>query len=198
MAIDLLQYTNLKSYFDIPDNINLTRNTRAKIFIQRCPNTNFFCSSFTLPDMSLQSVEIGTSSIKTTNEPGEQFMISPLSFNLLIDENFESYLELIRWFQYTVRNGDIPESYSNALAIIYNSELIPIVSVRLFNLFPISIGQLDFNNADEEQMNIPIQLMLLDIEIEKVGSGERLFQDMPDDFDHRYVGQSWNIAKNSG
>ena len=146
MAIDLLQYTNLKSYFDIPDNINLTRNTRAKIFIQRCPNTNFFCSSFTLPDMSLQSVEIGTSSIKTTNEPGEQFMISPLSFNLLIDENFESYLELIRWFQYTVRNGDIPESYSNALAIIYNSELIPIVSVRLFNLFPISIGQLDFNN----------------------------------------------------
>lgn len=191
MALDLLQYSNLKDYFALPENINLTRNTRAKLFIQRCPNTNFFCSSFTIPDMSIQPVEIGTSSIKTINEPGEQFMISPFTFNLLIDEDFESYLELVRWFQYTVRNGEVPESYSNALAIIYNSELVPIISVRFFNLYPITIGQLDFNVAEDEQMMIPIQMMFLDIEIEKVGTGERLFQDLGErEFIQK--GTSWN------
>jgi hypothetical protein len=191
MALDLLQYSNLKDYFALPENINLTRNTRAKIFIQRCPNTNFFCSSFSIPDMSIQPVEIGTSSIKTINEPGEQFMISPFSFNLLIDEDFEAYLELVRWFQYTVRNGEVPESYSNALAIIYNSELIPIISIRFFNLYPITIGQLDFNVSEDEQMMIPIQMMFLDIEIEKVGTGERLFQDLGErEFIQK--GTSWN------
>lgn len=191
MALDLLQYSNLKDYFALPENINLTRNTRAKIFIQRCPNTNFFCSSFSIPDMSLQQVEIGTSSIKTINEPGEQFMISPFSFNLLIDEDFEAYLELVRWFQYTVRNGEVPESYSNALAIIYNSELVPIISIRFFNLYPITIGQLDFNVAEDEQMMIPIQMMFLDLEIEKVGTGERLFQDLGErEFIQK--GTSWN------
>lgn len=191
MALDLLQYSNLKDYFSLPENINLTRNTRAKIFIQRCPNTNFFCSSFSIPDMSIQPVEIGTSSIKTINEPGEQFMISPFSFNLLIDEDFEAYLELVRWFQYTVRNGEVPESYSNALAIIYNSELVPIISIRFFNLYPITIGQLDFNVSEDEQMMIPIQMMFLDLEIEKVGTGERLFQDLGErEFIQK--GTSWN------
>ncbi len=191
MALDLLQYSNLKDYFALPENINLTRNTRAKIFIQRCPNTNFFCSSFAIPDMSIQPVEIGTSSIKTINEPGEQFMISPFSFNLLIDEEFEAYLALVRWFQYTVRNGEVPESYSNALAIIYNSELVPIISIRFFNLYPITIGQLDFNVSEDEQMMIPIQMMFLDLEIEKVGTGERLFQDLGErEFIQK--GTSWN------
>ena len=191
MALDLLTYSNLKDYFIIPDNLNLTRNTRAKLFIQRCPNTNFFCNSFTMPDMAIQPVEIGTSSIKTIVEPGEQFTISPFSFNLIIDENFESYLEIVRWFQYTVRNGSVPESYSNVLVIIFDSELTPIISIRIFYAFPSSIGELVFNDSENEIMTLPITLGFTDLEIEKIGTGERLFQDFSDEkMDMR--GESWS------
>lgn len=181
MSIELLHYTNLKDYFSVPDNLNLARNTRAKLFIQRAPNINFFCSSFTIPDMALQFVEIGTSGIKTINEPGEQFMISPLSFNLLIDENFESYLEIVRWFQYSVRNGSVPETYSNALAIIYSSEMTPIISIRFYDMYPTTIGEMTFNNAEDDVISLPVSMAFLDLEIEKIGTGERLFQDFPEE-----------------
>jgi hypothetical protein len=191
MAIDLLNYTNLKDYFVVPDNINLSRNTRAKLFIERCPNINFFCQSFTIPDMVIQPVDIGTSSIKTITEPGEQFTISPFNVNLIIDENFECYLEIVRWFQYVVRNGSVPESYSNLLAIIYNSELEPIISLRFFYVFPSSIAELTFNDSENEVMTLPISFGFTDLEIEKIGSGERLFQDFMDEEDDMR-GQVWN------
>lgn len=190
MAIELLHYTTFSNYFALPDNLNLSKNTRAKLFIQRCHNTNFFCSNFVIPDMSLQPVEIGTSSIKTINEPGEQFMISPLTFNLLLDEDFEAYLELVRWFQYTVRNGSVPESYSNALAVLYNSELRPLLSVKFFHLYPMTIGELNFNTSEDEIIQVPITMAFVDLEIEKIQTGERLFQDFSDN-EFIQVGSSW-------
>lgn len=190
MAIELLHYTTFSDYFALPDNLNLTKNTRAKLFIQRCPNTNFFCSNFAIPDMSIQPVEIATSSIKTINEPGEQFMISPLTFSLLLDEDFEAYLELVRWFQYTVRNGSVPESYSNALAVLYNSEQRPLLSIKFYSLYPITIGELAFNTSEDDIIQIPITMSFIDLEIEKISTGERLFQDFSDN-DFIQVGSSW-------
>ena len=191
MAIDLLQYTNLQDYFKIPDNLNLAKNTRAKLFIQRCPNTNFFCSSFTIPDMSIQPVEISNSSYKVLNEPGEQFLISALNFNLLLDESMESYVELLRWFRYVVTNGDVRESYSNAIAVIFNSEQKPVLRIKFYNLFPMTIGELAFNTSEDEIINLPIVMSFLDIEIEVVKSGERLFQDFDESF-FMQKGQSFN------
>lgn len=179
MAIDLLTYTNLDDYFLIPDNKNLTRKTRAKIFFQRCPNTNFFCSSFTIPDMTIQPVEIGTSSIKSINEVGDHFNISPMNFELLIDEDFEAYLELMRWFQYSVRNGSVNESYSNAMVVIYNSELKPIISIQFFYTYIISLGSIEFNTSEDEVAPLPVSMNFLDMEIEKISSRELLFKDIP-------------------
>lgn len=181
MAIDLLSYTQLEDYFKIPDNLNLARTTRAKIFFQRCPNTNFFCSKFEIPDMSLAAVEIPTSSIKTLNEPGEQFTISPLTFSLLLDEDFESYLELVRWFQYVVRNGTVPESFSNALVCLYSSELSPLLSIKFWNCYPITIDRLEFNTAENNPIELEISMAFIDLEIEKISTGERLFQDFSDE-----------------
>lgn len=182
MAIDLLQYTNLEDYFKIPDNINLAKNTRAKLFIQRAPNTNFFCNSFTIPDMALQPIEIATSSFKTINEPGEQFTISSLNIQLLVDEDFENYLELVRWFRFAVTNGEVSESYSNAIAVIFNSEQRPVISIKFYNMFPISIGEMSFNTSEDEPLSLQIMFNFLDIEIEKIKTGEELFRDLNDSF----------------
>ena len=190
MAIDLLSYTQLEDYFKIPDNLNLARSTRAKIFFQRCPNTNFFCSKFSIPDMSLSPVEIPTSSIKTLNEPGEQFNVSSLNFTLVLDEEYESYLELVRWFQYVVRNGVVPESFGNAMVCLYSSEQQPILSIKFWNCYPITIDSLNFETSDNNLLEVNISMMFLDLEIEKISTGERLFQDF-DDNDLLPTGKSW-------
>lgn len=192
MAIDLLHYTNLEDYFKIPDNINLAKNTRAKLFIQRCPNTNFFCNSFTIPDMALQPIEIATSSFKTINEPDSQYTISSLNFQLLIDEDFSAYMELVRWFRFAVTNGEVPDSYSNAIAIIFNSEQRPIISIKFYNMFPISIGEMTFNTSEDEPMSLQVMMNFLDIEIELIKTGERLFGDIDDSFFSRNSGQSFS------
>lgn len=191
MAIDLLSYTQLQDYFKIPDNLNLARSTRAKIFLQRCPNTNFFCSRFEIPEMTIQSVEIPTSSIKTLNEPGEQFTIAPVTFTLLLDEEYESYLELVRWFQFVVRNGVVPESFSNALVCLYSSEMKPLLSIKFWNCYPINVDRLEFNSSENNPMELEITMAFIDLEIEKIETGERLFQDFSDD-DLAPTGESWS------
>lgn len=182
MAIDLLNYTNLEDYFMIPDNINLAKNTRAKLFIQRAPNTNFFCNSFTIPDMALQPIEIATSSFKTINEPDSQFTISSLNIQLLVDEDFENYLECVRWLRFAVTNGECPEIYSNAIAVIFNSEQRPIISIKFYNMFPISIGEMTFNTSEDDILPLQVMFSFLDLEITKIKTGEDLFRDLNDSF----------------
>ncbi len=170
-----LNFDDMKDYFSIPENRNLTRNTRAKLFIQRCPNSNFFCSSFTLPQLSIQTVDISTSSYSIIHEPGEQYTLEPLTITLLVDENFENWLELLRWMHYIVKNGAVPASYSNALAIIYDSELNAILSIRMFNLFPTNLGPLEFNVAESQPLQMTISFSLVDFEVENILDREIIF-----------------------
>lgn len=193
MAIELLNYTQLENYFTIPDNLNLARSTRAKIFFQRCPNTNFFCSKFTIPEMTIASVEIPTSAVKNLNEPGDHFTIEPLTFSLLLDESYESYLEMVRWFQYVVRNGVVPESFSNAMVCLYSSELSPILSIKFWNCYPTQVSPLEFNTSENDPIELEISMAFIDLEVEKVSTGERLFQDFMDS-DLIQAGRSWSLA----
>lgn len=172
-----LNYSDLKGYFDIPENKNLARNTRAKLFIQRCPQTNFYCSSFIIPEFSINTVEVPTSSYSVLLEPGEQYNLNPLTITLTIDENFENWLEMLRWFNYVVKNGNVPEAFSNALAIIYNSELVPIISINLFSIFPTTIGQLEFNVSESDMFSINVSFSFIDFEIEKIVTGETIFNE---------------------
>ena len=191
MAVDLLSYTQLQDYFTVPDNLNLARTTRAKIFFQRCPNVNFFCSKFEIPEMTIQAVEIPTSSIKTLNEPGEQFTIAPFTFTLLLDEDFEAYLELVRWFQYVVRNGVVPESFSNALVCLYSSEMKPLLSIKFWTCYPINVDRLEFNTSENNIIELEITMAFIDLEVEKISTGERLFQDFSDE-DLVPTGEAWS------
>jgi hypothetical protein len=174
-----LDFSQLKEHFAIPDNKNLARNTRAKLFIQRCPNTNFFCSSFAIPEISIHSVTINTpaNAYNSLTEPGEQYSLQPLDLTLIVDENYENYLELIRWLNYIVKNGTVEESYSNALAIIYNSELYPILSINFFSMFILSIGRLDFNVSESDIITLPVTIDFVDFEIEKISTNEKMFQE---------------------
>lgn len=170
-----LDFVDLKEHFSIPENRNLARNTRAKLFIQRCPHLNFFCSGFVLPELSIQTVDISTSSYTILQEPGEQYTLQPLTITLLVDETFENWLELLRWLHFIVKNGSVPESYSHALAVIYDSELNPILSIRLFNIFPTNLGSLDFNVSESELLQMNISFSVVDFEVENIVQREIMF-----------------------
>lgn len=177
----------MKEHFELPSNKNLAASVRAKLFVQRCPNINFFCTSFTIPEFSIQSVEIGTNSYLPLQEPGEQYVQQPFNISLLVDEDFENWLELMRWFNYIIKNGSVPDSYSNAVAIILNSEMNPVISIHLFDIFPLTIGQLEFNTSESELMTLPVSFSCLEMDIEHIPEREWIFSSENDTSDTTFA-----------
>lgn len=136
-----------------PENKNGILATHFQFELRRLSNTTFFCQSVNFPGLELTAIEQATI-FNPIMRPAGILKHDPLSINFMVDEKFQNWLELYNWLQECSNESDFnkyrgPEKHLNSEAIlfIHDSNNNPKFKVTFDNMFPTSLGGLNFQTG---------------------------------------------------
>jgi hypothetical protein len=152
----------------------LTRTPEAGSFLQptkylltfdRIKTVQFYCQSVNIPGINLGQAPISTPMLDIF-APGNKITYNPLNIHFLVDEKLQSWQELHAWFRSiaspesfderkrlgTLQNqyslgGKRPQAYSDATLTVLSSLNNPILRVKFYNMFPITLSDIIFDSA---------------------------------------------------
>ena len=138
--------------------INFLTQLKFQLKIDKLPNVTFFTQAASLPSISLQSLEVNTQKNKiyeasTVLEYGE------LSITFKVDEEMRNYQEIYDWMvgisgpeNYTTYKSytETREKFSDASLMVINSANRPTLEIKYKNIFPISLGELNFDMRSQD------------------------------------------------
>jgi hypothetical protein len=152
-----------------PENRNFLSPTGFKFTLKRSPKVAFFCNSANIPDMTL-GIAVQSSYLKDIDLPGDKISFGDLNLRFLVDENLENYMEIQNWirglgypeklsqFSELEQKGLVQGNYAKDLQNIYSdgtlqvltSSSLPNFQVMFRDLFPYSLGTLNFDATDTD------------------------------------------------
>lgn len=97
----------------IPNNINPLSPTGFKLSITKIPEVTYFCQEANLPEIGLESIDIGTP-FSVSALPGEMLRFGELTINFIVDEEMKNYKAIHEWL---IGLG-FPESYTQYQALV--------------------------------------------------------------------------------
>ena len=141
-----------------PTNINQLNVVSFATNFLRMPGVNYFCQRVNIPGISLSNTIQSTPFANIPIE-GDVLEFEDLRLAFVVDEDMQNYLELYNWLhalgfperyaQYDNQTSDIK---SDVNIIIHTNKSNPNYSIVFKDVFPISLGVLNFdtNNTDLE------------------------------------------------
>ena len=142
-----------------PTNINQLNVVSFATNFLRMPGVNYFCQRVNIPGISLSNTIQSTPFANIPIE-GDVLEFEDLSLAFVVDEDMQNYLELYNWLhalgfperyaQYDNQAGKDIKSDVNI--IIHTNKSNPNYSIVFKDVFPISLGVINFdtNNTDLE------------------------------------------------
>ena len=130
----------------------------------RIGDVQYFCQSVNLPGVNLGQSPISTPMLDIF-APGNKITYNPFNIHFNVDSSLNSWYQIHQWFRSiaspqsfeerrrltAVQNQNKAtkalESYSDATLTILSSLNNPILRVRFYNLFPISLTDITFDSA---------------------------------------------------
>ena len=142
----------MPSQSNITSNYNFLSPTGFKLVINRekFANTEYFCTSANLPNVTLGVAETNYQQFKGYL-PGD-VTHEELTVRIAVDEDLVVYKEILDWI-YRNRDAKAPEVHDGILLIMSSSFAAgESKQIQFVNLFPTSIASLEFNtqNTDVE------------------------------------------------
>lgn len=146
-----------------PDNINFLSPLGFRFTLARAPNLNFFATDVNIPSLSLGFIEVPTP-FKVLDFPGDRLDYGDLQVTFKVDEDFQNYFELYNWIvalgfpdQYNQYKrvaaadpGEKETVFSDAVLTVMNSGMVPNIEIRFQDLFPVSLGDINFTSTDSD------------------------------------------------
>ena len=146
-----------------PANINFLSPLGFRFKLKRAPNLNFFVTDVNLPQISLGNIELPTP-FKLINIPGSKLEYGDFNLSFRMDEDMSTYFEIYNWLiaigfpenfdQYkglkNAQKGTPSQLFSDATLTIMTSDMVPNIEVTFEDLFPTSIGEINFNTSDTD------------------------------------------------
>jgi hypothetical protein len=146
-----------------PENTNLLQPTKFILTFDRIGSTQFFCQSVNIPGINLGQAPISTPMLDIF-APGNKITYNPLNIHFLVDEKLDSWQQLHNWFRsiaspesYSERTrlSDVQNQYNNKKLKSYSDGTLtvlsalnnPILRVRFFNMFPITLSDITFDSS---------------------------------------------------
>ncbi len=143
-----------------PSNTNILLSTGFRFLLTRTPNITYFCQSVNLPDISLGEVEQPTRFIPIKH-PGNTISYGDLEISFIVDENMEDWRELHDWMKslkavddYTEYEDNTNQHFSDARLVILNSAMKPNLEIDFRDIFPKSLGGIQFNSDTDDASQI--------------------------------------------
>ena len=163
---------------ELTDNVNLFQQTGFKVLIDRknYPNLEFFAQSVIHPGITASAAEAPVSRIQSVPQPGDTLTFGELSFTILLDEDFNSYIEMFNWMLRLVnRNNTTPYQAITQDVVPTTSDII-VTGLTSHNnankkftyidAFPTSMGDINFeaNNPEYAVFNASFRFSYFEID----------------------------------
>ena len=133
-----------------PTNKSLLSPVGFRFNIQRLPHVNYFCTTASIPDISIGANEV-SNPFSTLKRAGDKVTFSELSLQFQVDEDMKNYQEIFDWIQglgypdnFEQRKA-ITEPFSDAGLIITTAQYQPNIEITFKELYPVSLGALEFD-----------------------------------------------------
>ncbi len=154
-----------------PSNTDLLQSTKFRVTFGRLPGITYFCQTANLPGISLTEIPRSTPFVDLYH-PGEKAVYDTFNITFLVDEDLRAWTELHDWIRgitfptgfeeyfamqtqqsKTNIRGFTPQnaSYSDATLTIYTNKNNPNFRIKLFDLFPTTVGTITFNTSDSAE-----------------------------------------------
>lgn len=154
---------------------NFLSPVEFRFVINRLPYTTFFVQSAMLPGLSANPIVQGSQWNKFYVH-GDSLDYNQFTIQMRVDENMNSYLEIMNWLvglnfpekyaQYS--NLTAGEGlYSDATLTILTNSKNPNIEVKLINMFPISLSDVDLDTrqSDITPINVDVTFQIDRFEI---------------------------------
>jgi len=146
---------------NLTSNINMLSPTGFKLTINRekFANTEFFITSFTIPDVSISPVEIRYRNT-ISYESGEPRAFGDLSLRFAIDEDMKNYTEIYNWLESNSTVGKDKgqiEQHDMILSVMSSHNNVN-KQFQFRDAFPTSLSGVEFNtqSADVEYLQADV------------------------------------------
>lgn len=165
-----------------PINKNLALETRFKLVFQRLPHASYFCKSFIIPGVNMGEAIMATP-LMDMILAGDKIIYDPLVLTLGLDEDWRVWEEINGWItgltfpeefkQYSdlvtatssqgrqaVTKKNFRSVYGDCTLLIQTSAQNTHVGFKFFDVFPISLGAVQFNAGADGTSNLSVDLTL--------------------------------------
>ena len=151
---------------NLPSNYNALSPVSFRFSIKKLPNVSFFCQSANIPDLTI-GVVARPSPMRDFNTFGDNLEIGALEVSFIVDEDLENYMEIQKWMRdltspenFTGYNtalanteeglGNLGGLVSDATLHILTNSMNTNKNIQYKDIFPTSLGALDFTTQDTE------------------------------------------------
>lgn len=156
-----------------PSNTDLLQSTKFRVIFDRLPGVTYFCQTANLPGVSLTEIPRATPFVELYH-PGEKLIYDTFNVTFLVDEDLTAWTQLHDWiraitfpteYEEYVSLAKTPNSfspsnrlplnnqfvYSQATLTIYSNKNNPNFRVKMFDVFPTTVGSIIFNTGDSSE-----------------------------------------------
>lgn len=136
-----------------PTNKSLLSPIGFRFSIQKLPHVNYFCTSASIPDMSLGRIDTVTNPFNKLPIPTTKLDFSDLSIKFKVDEDMKNYREIFDWMielgfpDNYEQKSKWADTYSDASLIIMTAQYQPNIEVKFIDLYPTNLASLEFDIA---------------------------------------------------
>lgn len=137
-------------------NLNLASSTNFRFVCEKVPNVTYFCTSVTTPSLSSTPITMDYMFAANPKFPGGRAP-SDLAIRFIVSENFQNYMEMVRWMRsgvpYTDFNEIQPEHRGNvnhAKLFFLNNKKNPVFVMNFSNLIPTQISGFTLSNTESD------------------------------------------------
>ncbi len=173
------------AYFSTTDNSpsKFLSGVGFQFSVNKLPGISYYCQSVSIPSINLATATQATR-WRMLPEPGDELNYDDLSIRFLVDEDLKNYMSIHNWMRYlgapesekdwtTFKDGTSynEKQFSDGSIWILDSNFKKQFEIAFDDLFPVSLGSLNFNASytDTEYFTIDATFKYSIFDIKEVG-----------------------------
>ena len=141
-----------------PDNKSFLSPIGFRFSIQRLPHVNYFCTSASIPDLTMGQIDTVENTFIKLPVPGDKLLFGLLNLRFRVDEDLKNFQEIYDWLiglgypdnftqSAAIRQGIQAqgEVYSDGALVVTTGSMKPNIEVKFIDMYPVSLSAVDFN-----------------------------------------------------
>ena len=133
-----------------PENTNFLQPTKYVLTFPEVPDMIYFCQKANIPGVSLGQALQETPNLDIFHS-GTKISYSTFDITFLVNENLTAWTTLYKWMKYLCSVETTytkrKESKKQAVLTIMSNQNNPKLRIKMLNLFPISLSDLEFDTT---------------------------------------------------